>query len=123
MNGALRREFPFKPHFITVAGHRMHYVDEGQGPVVLLLHGNPTWSFYYRNLIQLLKNDFRVIAPDFIGLGLSDRPKDAHFRTRDRVAQLTEFIDRLQIDRFSLVVHDWGGSIGSMVAVERPEKV
>ena len=101
----------------------MHYIDEGAGPVVLLLHGNPTWSFYYRNLIKELSRDHRVIAPDFIGLGLSDHPADAHFRAADRIEHLQELITNLNLDKFSLVMHDWGGSIGTGLAVRNPEKI
>ncbi len=101
----------------------MHYVDEGRGPVVILLHGNPTWSFYYRNLIVALKSSYRVIAPDFIGLGLSDHPLDAHFRASDRIAHLQELITHLGLTKYSLVMHDWGGSIGTGVAVRNPEAI
>lgn len=114
---------PFKSHFINIAGYRWHYIDEGSGPVVLLLHGNPTWSFYYRNIIDKLRSDFRVIAPDFLGMGLSDHPRAVHFRASERIAHLEEFIDKLEIDTFSMVMHDWGGAIGTGMAVGRPEKV
>lgn len=118
-----RRFIPYQSHFIEVAGFNMHYLDEGEGPVVLLLHGNPTWCFYYRNLIARLCGNFRVIAPDFIGCGLSDHPTDVHFRASDRIDQLQEFIDALGLDRFALVMHDWGGPIGSGLAVRNVEKV
>ena len=101
----------------------MHYLDEGKGPVVLLLHGNPTWCFYFRNLIELLKGDFRVIAPDYIGCGLSDHPAEAHFRARQRIEHLEEFTAKLGLERFSLVMHDWGGGIGTGLAVDHPEAV
>lgn len=114
---------PFRSHFITIAGFRMHYIDEGEGPVVMLLHGNPTWCFYYRNLIKRLKKNFRVIAPDFLGLGLSDHPADAHFRASHRITHLEELVDKLQLKSFSLVMHDWGGSIGTGLAVRYPEKI
>lgn len=96
----------------------MHYIDEGEGEVIVLLHGNPTWSFYYRNLIKQLKSHFRVIAPDFIGCGLSDRAKDKHFRAEDRMQQVDDFLKQLKIKEFSLVMHDWGGPIGTMVALK-----
>ncbi|MBX7143875.1 MAG: alpha/beta fold hydrolase [Oligoflexia bacterium] len=95
----------------------MHYLDEGRGPVVVLLHGNPTWCFYYRNLIRELRQYFRVIAPDHIGCGLSDHPQDAHFRAIDRVGHLAELLRQLGIERCSLVMHDWGGPIGTGFAV------
>ena len=116
----LQELFPFESKFLNIGGYRMHYVDEGSGPVVILLHGNPTWSFYYRNLILDLKKDFRVIAPDFLGLGLSDHPPEAHFRASDRISHLQELIKNLGLTRYSLVMHDWGGSIGSGVAVRDP---
>src|SRR5690606_19352941 len=91
--------------------------DEGQGPVVMLLHGNPTWGFYYRSLIEKLKTDFRVIVPDYIGCGLSSSNQDDHFRASQRVAHLQEFIKKLSVDRYSIVMHDWGGSIGTAFAL------
>lgn len=108
---------PYQSHFATVAGFRMHYLDEGNGPVVVLLHGNPTWCFYYRRLIRELQPYFRVIAPDHIGCGLSDHPREAHFRAVDRIAHLQELLAQLKITKFSLVMHDWGGPIGTGLAV------
>lgn len=108
---------------MRVAGFRMHYLDEGSGPVVLLLHGNPTWCFYYRGLIEVLRENFRVIAPDFIGLGLSDHPAHAHFRASHRIEQLEDFVRQLGLARYSLVMHDWGGSIGTALAVRSPAAV
>ncbi len=114
---------PYASRYITVAGYKMHYIDEGSGPVVLLLHGNPTWCFYYRNLIARLKENFRVIAPDFIGLGLSDHPPYARFRASDRIDHIEEFTQKLGIEKTSLVMHDWGGSIGTGFAVRHPERI
>jgi acyl-CoA synthetase (AMP-forming)/AMP-acid ligase II/pimeloyl-ACP methyl ester carboxylesterase len=91
----------------------MHYVDEGCGPVVLLLHGNPTWCYLYRNVIRELKDSFRLIAPDFLGMGLSDRTPGKRFRAVDRINQLEEFVDALGLTSFSLVMHDWGGPLGT----------
>ena len=121
---SLERFSPWKPHYHTLkSGHRMHYVDEGSGPVIVLLHGNPTWSFFYRHLIEDLRRDFRCIAPDYVGCGLSDHPTDVYFRATERIEQVGELLDALGIDRFSLVMHDWGGSIGTGLAVRRPEKI
>ncbi len=119
----IKKLLPFESRFLDVAGKRMHYLDEGQGPVVLLLHGNPTWCFYYRHLITRLKANFRVIAPDFIGCGLSDHPENDHYRASDRIQQLSEFIDRLGLKKYSLVMHDWGGSIGTGHAIRFPERI
>lgn len=116
-NPAISKLLPFKSNFLTIAGHRMHYIDEGSGPVVLLLHGNPTWCFYYRRLIGVLREKFRVIAPDYIGLGLSDHPRNARFRAIDRIEQVQELIAKLGLTRYSIVMHDWGGAIGTGVAV------
>jgi len=118
--------FPFAPHYADVNGLRMHYVDEGHGEPVVMLHGNPTWSFYYRELIRGLASGHRCIAPDHIGCGLSDRPTEAQygFRLHDRVEDLEALLAGLEPDRpLTLVVHDWGGMIGAAWAVRHPERV
>jgi pimeloyl-ACP methyl ester carboxylesterase len=119
--------FPFAPHFFDRgAGVRMHYVDEGAGPPVVCVHGNPTWSFYYRNVIQALKVDHRVLAPDHVGMGLSDKPDDAHYAytLQNRVDDFTHFIKSLDLkEKLTLVVHDWGGMIGFAWAVQHPDQV
>ena len=124
--------YPFRSRFVTVGrgtatggtrGHRMHYVDEGSGPVVVCLHGNPTWGFLFRNLIAALRDDFRVIVPDHVGCGLSDQPGDVCFRAGDRIGHLEDLLAELGIGRFSLVMHDWGGPLGTGLAVRRPADV
>lgn len=119
----LKKILPFESHYTAVGGFKMHYLDEGQGPVVLLLHGNPTWCFFYRNLIKRLRDNFRVIVPDFIGMGLSERPKRVHFRASHRIQHLNEFVENLNLDRYALVMHDWGGSIGTGHAVRNVERI
>jgi haloalkane dehalogenase len=121
--------YPFVPRTAEVGGHRMSYVDEGDrdAPPVLLVHGNPTWSFYYRSLLRSLPaRGRRVIAPDHIGMGLSDKPslqEHPHTLAR-RVADLTAFVDGLDLTGpVSLVVHDWGGPIGLAWAAEHPDRV
>lgn len=109
---------PFQSRFIEIDGQRMHYIDEGTGPVVLALHGNPTWCYYYRNLVAALRTKYRVIAPDHIGCGLSDHPTNKHYRARDRVNHLKALIQQLGIERYSLVMHDWGGPIGAALAAD-----
>ena len=101
----------------------MHYVDEGSGPVVVCLHGNPTWGFLFRNLIARLRQDFRVIVPDHVGCGLSDQPNDVFFTAADRIAHLEDLLGQLGVGRFSLVMHDWGGPIGTGLAVRRPADI
>lgn len=119
----LQARYPFQSKFLTINGMRMHYVDEGEGPILLLLHGNPTWSFYFRELILALRSSFRVIAPDHIGLGLSDHPSDVHFRSADRVKHLQVFIDALKLESFGIVMHDWGGSIGTALAQKNLSRI
>lgn len=96
----------------------MHYVDEGQGAPVLMVHGNPTWSFYYRHLIAGLRSDYRVLAVDHIGCGLSDKPQDYEYTLERRIRDLVQLIERVDLERLTLVVHDWGGAIG-LGAAER----
>ena len=114
---SLEKFLPYKSKFLLIDGSKLHYLDEGTGPVVILLHGNPTWCFYYRNLITALKDKFRVIAPDYIGCGLSDHPPDSHYTAIDRINHLQELVNSLGLTRYSLVMHDWGGAIGTGLAV------
>jgi acyl-CoA synthetase (AMP-forming)/AMP-acid ligase II/pimeloyl-ACP methyl ester carboxylesterase len=104
---------------------RLHYLDEGSGPVVVMLHGNPTWSFYYRNLVIALRDKYRCIVPDHIGCGLSDKPslQQYDYSLKRRIADLEALLDHLNVGECSLVMHDWGGMIGSAWAVRHPERV
>ncbi|WP_241558794.1 alpha/beta fold hydrolase [Halobacteriovorax sp. HLS] len=121
---SLKYEYPFSPKQIELgSGHKLNYVDEGQGPVVVMVHGNPTWSFYYRNVIKKLRTDFRVIVPDHIGCGLSDKPQDYDYTLDNHIKNLSELLDHLQIKDFSLIVHDWGGAIGMGLATRNPSRV
>jgi len=109
--------YPFESHWLGPAGCRMHYLDEGprDAPVVLMLHGNPTWSFYYRNLVLALRDRYRCIVPDHIGCGLSDKPGDDLYRYRlqQRIEDIEALCQHLDLHGpVSLVVHDWGGMIG-----------
>jgi haloalkane dehalogenase len=118
--------YPFKSHFIELPGARMHYVDEGRGEPVVMLHGNPTWSFYFRDLIKTLRGDYRVIAPDHVGCGQSDKPGDDRYRyTLDRrVADLETLLDSLGLTSdLTFVLHDWGGMIGMTYASRHAERV
>jgi haloalkane dehalogenase len=115
--------YPFAPHYLrTEAGH-MHYVDVGAGPPVVLLHGNPTWSFLYRRLIRRLAPTHRCIAPDYIGFGRSDKPIDANYKPAAQAARVEALINRLDLHDVTLVVHDWGGPIGLSYALRHPERV
>lgn len=121
----VKRLYPFSPKRMRLScGFEMSYLDEGEGFPVVMVHGNPTWSFFYRNVVQKLRGSFRCIAPDHIGCGLSDRPGDGYsYSLEQRIADLGELIDGLGLERFDLVVHDWGGVIGLGAALQRFEKL
>jgi len=118
--------FPYAGHHHDLAGVRLHYIDEGTGPPVVCLHGNPTWSFFYRDVIAALRPTHRVIAPDHIGCGRSDKPPAARYpyTLARRVDDLTNLLDRLiPTGPVSLVVHDWGGMIGFAWAVRHAQRI
>ena len=123
---AYRHLYPFESRWLDIQGHRYHYVDEGAGEPVILVHGNPTWSFFFRGLITELRESYRVIAVDHIGCGLSDKPGDAdygYFLER-RVADLDALLDHLQLgDNLTFGVHDWGGMIGMAYASRHPNRI
>jgi len=116
-------DFPYPPHYLEIEGVRIHYLDEGQGEVVLCLHGEPSWSFLYRKMIPILTAQPRVVAPDFIGFGRSDKYteiKEYSFAMhRDLLIQL---IKALKLEGITVVVQDWGGLIGLRVASLKPER-
>lgn len=118
-----RAEYPFAPRRVTVEGLGMSYLDEGQGPTVLMVHGTPSWSFLYRHLVRGLRDGFRCVVPDLPGFGLSDKPAGDAYRPEDQARRLTAFIDALGLKDFTLVVHDFGGPIGLATAEERPDRV
>ena len=116
--------YAFEPHYVEQDGLRMHYVDEGAGQPVLLLHGEPTWAYLYRKMIPPLAGVARVVAPDYFGFGRSDKPTriedysyDFHYGSIERLA------DELDLREATVVVQDWGGPIGLRLAVERPDRV
>ena len=118
--------YPFDSHFTRVGGHRYHFLDEGRNEPVVMIHGNPTWSFYYRNLVKCLRPTHRVLVPDHIGCGLSDKPSDRRYAytLKQRVDDLSQFMDeQTRGQAVTLVVHDWGGMIGLAWAVRNPSKV
>lgn len=122
----LRQLYPFAARFVDVGGHRVHAVDEGSGDPLVMVHGNPTWSFYYRDLIREFRVTHRVVAWDHVGCGLSDRPADADYpyRLARRVDDMDALLDALGVgDRVTLVLHDWGGMIGMAWASRHPERV
>ena len=120
-----RELYPFEDHFLDLDGLRFHYLDEGSGEAVVAVHGNPTWSFYYRDLVRDLRHDYRVIVPDHMGCGLSDKPDDSayDYTLSRRIEDFGRLMDDLGLDDVNLVVHDWGGMIGLGWAVRNPERV
>jgi haloalkane dehalogenase len=111
---------------MDVGGHQFHYIDEGSGPPIVMLHGNPTWSFYYRHLINRFSPEYRTIAPDHIGCGFSDKPSlsEYPYTLARRVSDLGIFLSNLGLEeKITLVIHDWGGMIGMAWAVDYPERV
>lgn len=117
--------YPFRSHWLEVAGGRLHYLDEGpkDAPALLLLHGNPTWSFYWRTLIGPLAERYRVVVPDHLGCGLSDKPQDWSYTLAAHVANVRALAAHLGLEDLTLVMHDWGGAIGMGLAVEEPQRI
>ncbi|EFM11079.1 alpha/beta hydrolase fold protein [Paenibacillus curdlanolyticus YK9] len=116
-------EYPFTDHWLPYGDGHIHYVDEGQGPTVLLLHGNPTWSYLYRNVIKELRNDFRLIAPDYPGFGMSKAPSGYRFTPQEHSEAIQDLIRQLDLKNFILVVQDWGGPVGLNYAVRHRENL
>ncbi|PCJ18919.1 MAG: alpha/beta hydrolase [Candidatus Cloacimonadota bacterium] len=104
--------YPFESKYMDINGLSYHYFDEGEGDPILMVHGNPTWSFYYRNLAIAFKDTNRVIAVDHIGCGLSSKPQDYSYTLENHISNLEKLIIKLDLKNITLVVHDWGGAIG-----------
>ena len=119
----IRDLYPFDSHYLELGESRMHYVDEGHGRPVVMLHGNPTWSFYYRDLILGLRDCCRAVVPDHIGCGLSDKPQCYPYTLTTHIENFSRLVDHLELTEFDLVVHDWGGAIGFGYACWHPERV
>ena len=117
------KHYPFIPQKISINGHALSYLDEGRGSTIVMLHGNPTWSFYYRNLVNLLRENYRVIVPDHMGCGFSDKPQDYPYLLKTHIDNVETLLAELSIDKFSLVVHDWGGAIGMGLAARKPDSI
>lgn len=121
----LEAELPFARRVFSDGGHRMHFVDHGQGRAVLVLHGNPTWCYLWRKVIRLLEDEnVRVIAPDLIGLGLSSKPRDLAIHTLDfHAARVTALIEALDLEDLTIAGQDWGGPISAVAAARNAERV
>lgn len=118
--------YPFTGQYFDRDGLKLHYLDEGEGDPVVMVHGNPSWSIYYRNLVTALKDSHRCIVPDHIGCGLSDKPGDDTYTytLESRVDDLEALLDSLNAtSNITLVVHDWGGMIGMAYATRYPERI
>ena len=116
--------FDFQPNYRDQDGLRMHYLDEGEGDPVLLLHGEPTWSYLYRKMIPPLAAGARCIAPDYFGFGRSDKPTERAWYSYDRhVESITRLVHELDLRNITVVVQDWGGPVGFRFAVENPDRV
>ncbi len=115
--------WPFAPRFTEAAGFRQHFIDEGSGRPVLLLHGQPTWGYIYRNFIPALAATHRVVVPDHMGFGKSETPPDREYTLRTHVGNLTSLIDTLDLRDITLVMQDWGGPIGVGYAVRHPRRI
>ncbi len=117
---------PFKRHFLNRNGNKLHYINEGKGEPVVMVHGNPSWSFYYRNVVAALSDKHQCVVPDHIGCGLSDKPDDSgyDYTLKNRIDDLEALLDHLDIKQnITLVVHDWGGMIGMGYAARYPERI
>jgi haloalkane dehalogenase len=126
MRAAYSHLYPFQSNYLKIKGMRYHYLDEGLGEPLLMVHGNPTWSFYYRCLVNAFSDRYRVIVPDHIGCGLSDNPAESEYDYSliNRVDNLSTLIDKLKLNRpLTLIVHDWGGMIGLAWALDHLERV
>jgi haloalkane dehalogenase len=120
----LKNEYPFASHFFEVKKNQLHYIDEGQGEVILMLHGNPTWSFFYRNLAKYFSSkNYRVIVPDHIGCGLSSKPQDYEYTLKNHIDNVCSLVEKLGLKEITLVVHDWGGAIGMGLATRYPHLI
>jgi haloalkane dehalogenase len=115
--------YPFENKFMRLEAGNMHYVDEGKGETILFVHGTPTWSFLYRDFIEELSKDYRCIAIDHLGFGLSDKPGVVSGTPKWHSKNLSEFIKKMNLQEITLVVHDFGGPIGLAAGIEHAERI
>ena len=125
VEAGLQDEYPFASHWLDVDGGRMYFVDEGprDAAPLLMLHGNPTWSFFYRRLIKAFRGEHRCVAPDHVGCGLSDKPQKWRYDLVGHIHNLEKLVVALDLERITLVLHDWGGPIGLGFARRHPERI
>ena len=118
-----KSEYPFTSNYVDINRHKFHFIDEGQGETILFVHGTPSWSFDNRKIIKELRKDYRCIAFDHIGFGLSDKPEVYDYSTQNHSSTLEKFVTNLQLSNITLVVHDFGGPIGLNFAINFPDKI
>ncbi|MEX0360470.1 MAG: alpha/beta fold hydrolase, partial [Allomuricauda sp.] len=115
--------WPYAPNFEEISGFKMHYIDEGEGEVILALHGEPTWGYLFRQLIHELSSDYRVIVPDHMGFGKSETPQHRDYLLQDHINNLEELVLRLDLNDITLVMHDFGGPVGMGLAIRHPDRI
>lgn len=115
--------YPFTSNYFEINGQKLHYIDEGKGETIVFVHGTPSWSFDYRNVIKKLKESYRCVAIDHIGFGLSDKPEHYDYSTQNHSKTMEKFIVEKGLENITLVVHDFGGPIGLNFAIRYPEKI
>ena len=118
-----KSEYPFNSHYLKLPAGMMHYIDEGQGETIVMVHGTPTWSFLYRKIIKTLSINYRCLAPDHLGFGLSDKPDYFSYKPEHHARNLEKWIEDLNLKNIILIVHDFGGPIGLHYALKHPENV
>lgn len=118
-----KSEYSFNSDYFEVNGHKLHYIDEGQGDIILFIHGTPSWSFDFRNIIKGLRNNLRCIAIDHIGFGLSDKPEHYNYSTQNHSKTIEKFILKKNLENITLAVHDFGGPIGLNFAIQHPDRI
>ena len=118
-----QKEYPFNSNYFNVNGHQMHYIDEGQGETILFIHGTPSWSFDFRNVIKSLSKNYRCIAIDHVGFGLSDKPEFYDYSTQNHSWTLEKFVLELGLKNITLVLHDFGGPIGLDFAIRNSQLI
>jgi haloalkane dehalogenase len=118
-----RSLYPFESRWFESSHGRVHYIDEGAGPPLLLCHGNPTWSFLYRHIVRTLRDRFRCVAMDYLGFGLSDRPDGYTYTIEEHAGVVGKLVDHLGLEGFVVMGQDWGGPIGTAACVDRPDRV
>ncbi len=115
--------WPFTARYTDAPGFRMHYVDEGDGEVILALHGEPTWGYLFRHLIKTLSRKYRIVVPDHIGFGKSETPQNKNYYLQDHIDNLEQFVLEQDLKEVTLVMHDFGGPVGMGLAIRHPERI